>query len=65
MNISSTLYGQMTGILKPYARKQNLVLTSRRRKSGAGDEGFICRRNGDVSSSAGRDILFQPRAKQA
>lgn len=41
MNISLPLpYGQMTGILKPYARKQNLVLTSRRRKSGAGDEGI-------------------------
>ncbi|ANF36764.1 YndJ family protein [Bacillus velezensis] len=41
MNISLPLpYGQMTGILKPYARKQNLILTSRRRKSGAGDEGI-------------------------
>ncbi|MDU0812662.1 YndJ family protein [Bacillus siamensis] len=41
MNISLPLpYGQMTGILKPYTHKQNLVLTSRRRKSGAGDEGI-------------------------
>ncbi|WP_416654237.1 YndJ family protein [Bacillus amyloliquefaciens] len=41
MNISLPLpYSQMTGILKPYAHKQNLVLTSRRRKSGAGDEGI-------------------------
>ena len=41
INISLPLpYSQMTGILKPYAHKQNLVLTSRRRKSGAGDEGI-------------------------
>ncbi|MBT2575142.1 YndJ family protein [Bacillus sp. ISL-51] len=41
MNISLPLpFSQMTGILKPYHHKESLMLTSRRRKSGAGDEGI-------------------------
>ncbi|AEP90951.1 YndJ protein [Bacillus subtilis subsp. subtilis str. RO-NN-1] len=41
MNISLPLpFSSMTGILKPYHHQQKLVLTSRRRKSRAGDEGI-------------------------
>lgn len=41
MNISLPLpFSSMTGILKPYHQKKKLVLTSRRRKSRAGDEGI-------------------------
>ncbi|PJH94253.1 YndJ family protein [Bacillus sp. SN1] len=41
MNISLPLpFSSMTGILKPYHHHEKLVLTSRRRKSGAGDEGI-------------------------
>ncbi|MDR4433922.1 YndJ family protein [Bacillus tequilensis] len=41
MNISLPLpFSSMTGILKPYHRQNKLVLTSRRRKSRAGDEGI-------------------------
>ncbi|QQF62430.1 YndJ family protein [Bacillus halotolerans] len=44
MNISLPLpFSNMTGILKPYHHKENLILTSRRRKSGAGDEGIYLR----------------------
>ncbi|MDX7995433.1 YndJ family protein [Bacillus subtilis] len=41
MNISLPLpFSSMTGILKPYHHQEKLVLTSRRRKSRAGDEGI-------------------------
>ncbi len=41
MNISLPLpFSSMTGILKPYHHQEKLVLTSRRRKSSAGDEGI-------------------------
>ncbi|MEG7333917.1 YndJ family protein [Bacillus sp. 0102A] len=41
MNISLPLpFSSMTGILKPYHHHEKLVLTSRRRKNGAGDEGI-------------------------
>ncbi|WP_286058491.1 YndJ family protein [Bacillus mojavensis] len=44
MNISLPLpFSNMTGVLKPYHHKENLILTSRRRKSGAGDEGIYLR----------------------
>ncbi len=41
MNISLPLpFSSMTGILKPYHHQEKLILTSRRRKSRAGDEGI-------------------------
>lgn len=41
MNISLPLpFSIMTGILKPYHHQEKLILTSRRRKSRAGDEGI-------------------------
>lgn len=41
MNICLPLpFSSMTGILKPYHHQEKLVLTSRLRKSGAGDEGI-------------------------